>query len=183
LVYCNVKTITKDLEGNFWFGTVHGLSKFDGTTWKSYTEPDVLPHQSVNTIAVDHDGVKWFGTGNGVLMMDRGIWKSASGHIITSVYKSEEKSIDFNLCNYPNPFNPFSTISFTPPSSGKASLIIYDILGRKVRELISGQISSGIRSVLWDGRDDSGIAVSSGVYFARLTMGKSLVVRKMLLMK
>ena len=84
---------------------------------------------------------------------------------------------------FPNPFNPTTTIEFTIPSSGTASLVIYDASGRKVRELVSGQVSAGIRNVLWNGRDDSGRAVSSGVYFARLLSGKFTAVRKMLLIK
>jgi hypothetical protein len=96
----------------------------------------------------------------------------------------ESTPISFSLFpNYPNPFNPSTTIEFKLPSSGNASLIVYDIMGRKVRELVSGQVTAGLRSVLWDGRDDSGRSVSSGVYFARLTMGKSMAVKKMLLMK
>jgi hypothetical protein len=95
-----------------------------------------------------------------------------------------EKSMAFSLLPVnPNPFNPSTTISFTLPSLGMAILIIYDISGRKVRELASGTLQIGRHSILWDGRDDSGRAVSSGVYFARLTMGKSVAVRKMLLMK
>jgi hypothetical protein len=56
-------------------------------------------------------------------------------------------------------------------------------MGRRVRELVSGYIPAGKRSVLWDGKDDSGKAVSSGIFFTRLTMGKYEAVRKMLLMK
>jgi trimeric autotransporter adhesin len=85
--------------------------------------------------------------------------------------------------NYPNPFNPSTTIEFTILSSGKANLSIYDIMGRKVRELFSGNVSAEIRTVLWDGKDDSGIAVSSGVYIARLNIGKYTSSIKMLMMK
>jgi flagellar hook assembly protein FlgD len=96
----------------------------------------------------------------------------------------ENKPIEFiSLEIYPNPFNSSTTIEFALPASGKASLVIYDIMGRKVRELVSGQVSAGIRSTLWDGRDDSGRLVSSGVYIARLTMGNNIAVRKMLMMK
>jgi outer membrane protein assembly factor BamB len=87
------------------------------------------------------------------------------------------------LMNTPNPFNPSTAISFNLPASGKATLIVYDITGRKVRELVSGMLSAGKNTAVWDGRDDSGRPVSSGVYFSRLTMGKKAVVGKMLLMK
>lgn len=84
---------------------------------------------------------------------------------------------------FPNPFNPSTTIKFTLSAPGKVNLIVYDITGRKVRELLSGQVSARIHNVQWDGRDASGRAVSSGVYFARLTTGKDIAVRKMLMMK
>jgi len=87
------------------------------------------------------------------------------------------------LPNHPNPFNPSTTIEFTNAKAGKVDLVVYDIMGRKIRELVSEQLQAGSSSVLWDGKDDSGNAVSSGVYFARLTLGKGVVVRKMLLMK
>jgi hypothetical protein len=67
--------------------------------------------------------------------------------------------------NYPNPFNQTTKISFTLPRSGFVSLNIYDILGRKVRALVSEHLSSGHKSVLWDGKNDSGKDVASGIYF------------------
>ncbi|MHB9027920.1 MAG: Omp28-related outer membrane protein [Candidatus Latescibacterota bacterium] len=85
--------------------------------------------------------------------------------------------------NHPNPFNPSTTISFTLPASGPASLAIYDITGRKVRELVNGRMSAGAHSVVWDGRNTNGKAVSSGVYFSRLTQGKKAVSGRMLLVK
>ncbi|MFA6471097.1 MAG: PQQ-binding-like beta-propeller repeat protein [Candidatus Latescibacterota bacterium] len=92
--------------------------------------------------------------------------------------------VDFALLkNYPNPFNPSTTIEFSLPSSCKVSLVIYNIMGRKVRELVSGQVLDGTGSVLWDGRDDFGKAVSSGVYFSKLQMGKQVAVGRMLLLK
>jgi hypothetical protein len=104
--------------------------------------------------------------------------------IITSVESpSVSKMQQFRINSYPNPFNPSTTIEFTLPAPGKANLVIYDIMGRKVRELVSGQLPAGSRSVLWDGHDDSGKLISSGVYFARLSMGKNTAVRKMLMMK
>jgi Tol biopolymer transport system component len=85
--------------------------------------------------------------------------------------------------NYPNPFNPSTAISFTLPASGPVSLAVYDITGRKVRDLVSGPLSAGMHSVAWDGRDASGKAVSSGVYLSRLVQGKNTISRRMLLMK
>ncbi len=80
-----------------------------------------------------------------------------------------EKPSEFALFqNYPNPFNQTTKITFTLARSGFASLNIYDILGRKVRTLISERLSSGYKSVLWDGKNDSGKDVASGTYFYQM---------------
>jgi thiol-disulfide isomerase/thioredoxin len=98
--------------------------------------------------------------------------------------RETDAPVDFVLTgNYPNPFNPSTTVSFTLPSSGQVSLVVYDITGRKIRDLISGPMSAGSHSVVWDGRDSAGKTVSSGVYLSRLTQGERTVSRRMTLMK
>jgi len=80
-----------------------------------------------------------------------------------------EKPFEFNLCqNHPNPFNQTTKIEFTLSHSGFVSLQIYDILGRKVKTLVSEQVSSGYKSVLWDGKNDAEEEVASGIYFYQL---------------
>jgi hypothetical protein len=66
--------------------------------------------------------------------------------------------------NYPNPFNPATTIEFTVPKSGKTILTIYNSAGQKIRDLLSDSLTPGVYRVLWDGRDNAGRAVSSGTY-------------------
>ncbi len=85
--------------------------------------------------------------------------------------------------NFPNPFNPSTTIAFTLPVTGTAELTVFDITGRKVRTLMEGTLSPGAHSVVWDGRDDSGVAVSSGVYLSRLRMGSMTATGRMMLLK
>ncbi len=85
--------------------------------------------------------------------------------------------------NFPNPFNPSTAISFSLPKTGTASLAVYDITGRKVRDLAAGLMTAGAHSAVWNGRDASGRAVSSGVYFARLSLGGAAVTHRMTLMK
>ena len=84
---------------------------------------------------------------------------------------------------YPNPFNPITTINFSIPESGFVTLVIYNIMGQKVRELVDGNVQTGAHSVVWDGKDDSGETVSSGVYISRLKSGKNVTASRMLLMK
>ena len=93
--------------------------------------------------------------------------------------------------NYPNPFNQSTKIEFTLAHSGFVSLNMYDILGRKVKTLVGEELSSGYKSVLWDGRNDSGEEVVSGIYFYRITVanpisgqvGDFCKTRKLLLLK
>ena len=80
-----------------------------------------------------------------------------------------EKPSEFTLLqNSPNPFNQTTKIEFTLAKSGFVSLSIYDLLGRKVRVLASEHLPTGYKSVLWDGRNDSGEDVASGIYFYRI---------------
>lgn len=96
----------------------------------------------------------------------------------------ENTPLSFRLApNYPNPFNPNTTITFSIPEEGAVSLTVYDINGRLVRTLVSRILSAGIYSEKWDGRDDSGRPVSSGVYLSRLTQGGHSAMSKMMLMK
>ena len=85
--------------------------------------------------------------------------------------------------NYPNPFNPATKIEFTLAKSGFVTLRIYDVLGRKVITLVSEHLSSGYKSVLWDGKNDDGKDVASGVYFYQLKVGDFSEPKKMVLLK
>jgi len=86
--------------------------------------------------------------------------------------------------NYPNPFNPQTTLSFGLAASGKTKLVIFDISGRKVRTLIDGQeMIAGVHSVVWNGRDDHGRNLATGTYFYRVESGGFTAVRKMTLLK
>ena len=83
--------------------------------------------------------------------------------------------------NYPNPFNARTVLPFDMPASGPARLVIYDTLGRPVRTLADGAQAAGTHTVTWDGRDDDGRAVASGVYVARVTAGSLAHSRKVAL--
>jgi len=95
-----------------------------------------------------------------------------------------EKPSGFALSqNYPNPFNPTTKIEFTLVKSDFVTLQIYDVLGRKVRTLVSEDLPSGYKSVFWDGKNDDGKEVASGVYFYQLKVGNFSEPKKMLLLK
>ncbi len=85
--------------------------------------------------------------------------------------------------NVPNPFNPTTTITFSLPSAAMTELSIYDVAGRCLATLISRNMPAGRASVQWDGDDDVGNRVASGVYFYRLRAGENVETRKMVLLK
>jgi hypothetical protein len=85
--------------------------------------------------------------------------------------------------NYPNPFNPETTIEYQLPRSGKVQLMVYNILGQKVATLYDGFQKMGTHHVKWNGLDDKGNAVPSGLYLYRLKMGSITKTAKMMLLK
>ena len=86
--------------------------------------------------------------------------------------------------NYPNPFNPMTTIDFDLPEIADVSLVIYDITGRKVRTLVSeSNIDAGFKRIVWNGRDDMGNSVATGMYIYRLQAGDYVDVKKMSFLK
>jgi len=96
----------------------------------------------------------------------------------------EKTPMNFKLLgNFPNPFNSSTEIRFLAPVSGYANLEIFDLTGRKVKTVIDGQINTGENIVTWNGLDDNGNPVSSGIYFYRLEAGNSSQVEKMVLIK
>ncbi|MBN2172335.1 MAG: T9SS type A sorting domain-containing protein [Candidatus Krumholzibacteriota bacterium] len=85
--------------------------------------------------------------------------------------------------NVPNPFNPATIIDFELPRAGAARLRIFDVAGRLVRTLASGELPAGRHRVRWDGRDGAGKYVASGIYFFRLEAGGHDVTRRMVLVR
>jgi hypothetical protein len=85
--------------------------------------------------------------------------------------------------NHPNPFNPTTTISYVVPSDGHVRLVVYDVAGRRIRTFVAGDVAQGSYSVTWNGLDDSGRPVSSGVYFSRLDMDDRSQIGKLVLLR
>ena len=85
--------------------------------------------------------------------------------------------------NYPNPFNPVTVIEYELPDDAYMNLAIYDVLGRKIRTLVSGMQPPGYAEVRWNGTDARGNKVGSGIYFYRIETGKFSKTHKMVLMK
>lgn len=87
------------------------------------------------------------------------------------------------LQNYPNPFNPETEIAYCLPQDSPVKLTIYNILGQEVKVLVDEYQTAGTRRVIWDGCDDTGSNVASGIYLYRLEAGKTVQTKKMSLLK
>jgi len=85
--------------------------------------------------------------------------------------------------NYPNPFNPTTTISYEMARKGYVTIVVYNSKGQRVAGLVDGVKGVGVHNVVWNGQDESGRAVSSGVYFYRMTTGDFVSVKKMVMVK
>lgn len=103
----------------------------------------------------------------------------------TSVKQLSGAALSYKLGqNYPNPFNPETQIEFSIPKSEAVSLSVYDVHGRLIKNLIANETySQGTFKVQWDGKNDAGARVASGIYFTRLSAGTFSATQKMNLVK
>ena len=112
-----------------------------------------------------------------------------SGEAVITVMASQASklvapSLPFGLGeNYPNPFNLETQITFTVSTAGPVELAIYNILGQRVRILVQQKQAAGSYQVVWNGRNDNGAPVASGIYLYRLSSAQEVQVRRLLLLK
>jgi hypothetical protein len=85
--------------------------------------------------------------------------------------------------NYPNPFNPTTTIHYSLPERAQVKLVVFNSLGQEVASLVNETKESGSYSVVWNGKSENGITVSSGIYFYRIDAGNFSSTHKMVLLK
>ncbi|HPG39325.1 MAG TPA: FlgD immunoglobulin-like domain containing protein [bacterium] len=112
------------------------------------------------------------------------LFESGPGDLTQIENNPGEQPQDFNLAqNYPNPFNPTTTIEYSLPVASKATLSVYNMSGQKVATLSNGLQQAGTYSVTWNGADDFGRQVSSGLYIYKLETETFSRSEKMLLMK
>jgi hypothetical protein len=104
--------------------------------------------------------------------------------VLTGVRENELKPVSYSLDqNFPNPFNPSTTIRFAVPIRTHVNLEIYNTLGQRLATLVNEVKNDGFYTVTWNGRTDRGISVASGMYFYQIRAGSFTAVRKMLLIK
>ncbi len=87
------------------------------------------------------------------------------------------------VSNYPNPFNPQTTIKYNLPENGNVTLEVFNLKGQKVKTLVNQTQKSGEHSIIWDGKDDNARNLTSGIYFYKIKQGKFTSTKKMILMK
>lgn len=158
---------------NLYMDEAHNSASYG---YGTHNKPILPSFSYLWTLTIDRSGVWWCGSyGMGIFTVDFGI---------TPVQERNELPRKLSILgNYPNPFNPSTVISFSLPETGRASLAVYNASGQKIRELTSGIFTAGSHSAVWDGRDDKGRPVSSGVYISRLRMGDTTTVNRMTLVK
>ncbi|MCI0513611.1 T9SS type A sorting domain-containing protein, partial [candidate division KSB1 bacterium] len=85
--------------------------------------------------------------------------------------------------NYPNPFNPVTRLQYQLEQAGQVKLVVYNALGHEIKTLVNENQAQGSHAVVWDGTNNRGAFVSSGVYFVRMTYNNYTRIQKMLLVK
>jgi flagellar hook assembly protein FlgD len=84
---------------------------------------------------------------------------------------------------FPNPFNPSTTLSFTLPAAGEVTLEVLDISGRRIATLVDGVTAAGEHALVWEGRDQAGRQLPSGVYFVQLSTPSQVECQRLVLLK
>lgn len=152
--------------------------------WIARHEGPGSSHNIPTAIAIDMAGdvaVTGWSTGSGwsvyttIKYSQPRISQQDEIHIVPPTYALRQ--------NYPNPFNPETTISYEVPQTLQVRLVIYDLKGRQVRTLVEQQQMAGRYAISWDGHNDQGEAVASGVFIYRLQAGEFTQVRKMTLLR
>ena len=150
-------------------------------------------------------GKEWSAQGEGILaqlwfevLADDGVAaiELGDGVLLDPAYRSREVSLGTALVdlllpsrpsleqNFPNPFNPSTSIPISVPALSLAGrLDIYNVLGQRIRTLLSGPFDPGFHTIIWNGRDDTGRAVGAGLYFSVFETAEFRQTRKMMLIK
>jgi len=153
-----------------------GLFASDGiTAIDTLTYGDQTTDISYGRLPDGSDHWEYFTTPTpGKTNVTTGVNDRTKGNLVTSFQLNQ---------NYPNPFNPETMISFQLPHSEKVTLTVFNVQGKEIRTLVSSDFSAGTHQVKWDGRNNNGKIVASGVYLYRIDAGDFHQARKMLMLK
>ena len=106
-----------------------------------------------------------------------------SSNLLVSIEDNTILPEEFSLNAYPNPFNPATSISYTIPASSEVKLVLYDILGNEIITLVNEEKMQGTHKAIWNGKNELGVNVSSGIYLARLYANNQVKNLKLMLLK
>lgn len=193
LVNDTVNAVYEDAEGNFWMATNGGVSKFNLNTqqFTNYTDADGLADKLVFDISEDQDGLLWFATANGVSSFDGVNFENYSTaeeakdfiNIIVGIDQAEYPLSNGKLNIYPNPSSSDIYIHFTKKTDINLSVAVYDMSGKKIRQLYSGYAGGGDLKVKWNLADRSGEFVPGGIYFVTVNSATNSYTEKVVILK
>jgi len=166
-------------ENNYWDIDVSGLDESSGGSGK-HTEEMIYPFGEEVYEGWDFENIWTF---DRELVINDGYPYHLSEINVSAEKVAVIQPNSISLRNYPNPFNPETTISFDLFESGEVSLTLYNIKGQEIKSLVNKQLNPGNHKVTWDGKDDNGKELSSGIYFYKLTTHQGVVTNKMMLLK
>ncbi len=152
------------------FKAVVGRDRFDGTT---------TPNSHAYSGSTSYIGVQDITASNDTIFADLLVALSSSVDDPDPIIPQEIALQQ----NYPNPFNPETTIDFSVAAESRVQLEIFNILGERVRVLLDETVPAGTQTVAWDGSNETGVEVASGLYFYRLTAADLSETRKMVLLR
>jgi len=146
-----------------WIKTLAGVEKFEGEKWSLLTSFNSgLPSENISSIAIDKNGNKWIG------IIDVGLAVYNEGGVVLNPVDPNSGYGYQLMQNYPNPFNLETEFIYQVPITENISLKIYDISGRLVRTLANERKEAGSYTVRWNGKDNRGHVVPSGLYLYHL---------------
>ena len=170
-----------DERDRIWTINTKYLSVYDGLSWNVYDIGSIQQPKWTGQFTVDSYDRLWIADMESVRCYNlSGFPKVAPTAVEDDI--AVPSAIELTG-NYPNPFNPSTTIEFTIPEAGFTELTVYNAMGQKVCDLVSHTLTAGKHSVVWDGRDTRGLTVSSGIYISKLKRGDNTVSRRMMLVK
>ena len=147
--------------------------------WMRFTTKDGLLHTRVLSVAIDSIGDKWFGTSGGVVFY-------GNPNSLTTGIISKDKIISeqiFLYDNYPDPFNSETIIKYQIYKGSRVRLTIYNSSGQIVNILVNEFKQPGIYSITWNGTDENGSVVSSGLYLCKLAVKNKVKTGKIIFLK
>ena len=168
-------------------GAMTLLSKTDTIVTPSGTYYNCI--KFYHFLGVDYAYDEWFAPNIGLVRRDYIFFGYSSislfsFDIVLTVPNQKNSPLTFELYhNFPNPFNPTTTIKYDLPKTGNVILKIYNVIGQEIVKLVNETQTAGKKSIVWNGRDKFGKQLSSGVYIYRLEAGDYIKSRKMVLLK